>query len=241
MRSDRSDKSDRSNREAYQYWRSRRSAKVFPIEGVTEAELRAGLQEFLVIKLNMPSDGVGESEVEHVRRVRLRRGKQNLNEVIVLFADIDTRDRVVSYARNLAPFVDQAGKPTAGIRFDIPDHLSGVHRTLLQYGHAMWEKHNRDKGFKRNIRFDETEQAFCMDIKFPHREDWITVDHRRALVDRRASDSALADDVGELLSSARELQRDEQMDRGGQLAEATGTSGPTGTVTSLPWRCPTKK
>ena len=64
-------------------------------------------------KLRIPLEDIREEDIETVRRVRLLRGKDNLNEVIVLFSDIETRDRITSYARNLASFVDLSGKPTA--------------------------------------------------------------------------------------------------------------------------------
>ena len=66
-----------------------------------------------------------------------------MGEVTVLFADIDARDRATSFARNLGQFVDGTGKPTAGIRFEIPDHLTGIHRSLLQYGHVLWTKFHK--------------------------------------------------------------------------------------------------
>ena len=181
----------------------------------------------------MPSGTVGTEEVEHVRKVRLRRGKQNQNEVVVLFSDVEARDRTVSYARNLAPFVDKEGKPTAGVRFDIPDHLTGVHKTLLQYGHALWAKHAKNPNFRRNIRFDDTEKTFCIDIKFPNRKDWITVDHRRALLDKRAN-KELVD--GDLLSSAGTPEVQEIGMDG--LEESTGAAGPSGSVMTTSWRAP---
>ena len=129
--------SRRSEEEANQYWRSRRSSRFFPILGDTEEELRESLGDFLDNKLCMPTNDVLPSKIEHIRRVRLRRRKQNIGEVIVLFKDIEVRDRVSSFARNLAEFADPKGKPTAGIRFDIPDHLSGVHNMVMQCGPNM--------------------------------------------------------------------------------------------------------
>ena len=58
-----------------------------------------------------------------MRRHRQAREKKEIGEVIVLFCDVTTRDRIVSYARNLGPWVDPLGKPTAGVRLDIPAHL----------------------------------------------------------------------------------------------------------------------
>ena len=83
----------------------------FPVTGVTDAELRQGLKDFFEDKLQMPTGDVANEDVVHIRRVRVRRGKESLEEVLVLFVDIDTRDSVSSYARNLAPYRDDNGKP----------------------------------------------------------------------------------------------------------------------------------
>ena len=185
-----------------QYWRSRRSSRFFPVAGVTEEDLRRELQSFFDTKLNMPTGDVPNEDIEQVRRVRLRRERQNVGEVIVLFSNLEVRDRIFSYARNLAAYRDSEGRPTAGIRFDIPDHLTGVHRTLLQYGHALWVKHGKNPEFKRNVRHDDVELSYCLDFKFPHKSSWVTVSYQRALVDRRASTSVEMEGLDDELSSA---------------------------------------
>ena len=169
--------------------------------------------------------------------VNLRRGKPNLSEVIVLFVDLEARDRITSYARNLGLFVDSNGKPTAGIRFDIPDHLAGVHRTLLQYGHAMWVKYKKSPEFKRNVRFDDVELTYCLDVKFPGKKNWITVSYKRALRDRRASICLEAEDQDELLSTIGEIPVVEEEE---QAADISGANAPGGTVISTSWRNPRK-
>ena len=102
------------------------------IEGETEQEIWQNLQDFLRSKLRIPTTDLSESDVVSVRRVRLGRGREPRGEVIVVFVDVETRDRVCSYARNLAPYVDGNNKPTAGVRMDVPAHLGGVHKTLRQ-------------------------------------------------------------------------------------------------------------
>ena len=42
------------------------------------------------------------------------------SEVLVIFADIEPRDLVASYVRNVGQFVDKSNKPTAGLRPDVP-------------------------------------------------------------------------------------------------------------------------
>ena len=214
-----------------QFLRSRRSSRFFPVSGVTDEELRQSLEEFFLERLRIPAEDLRLTDVEHVRRVRMRRGKESLAEVTVLFCDIETRDRVTSYARNLGSYVDGQGKPTAGIRFEIPDHLSGIHRTLLQYGHALWTKYGRDSDFKRNVRFDDVEMTFCLNVKLPKKKEWKTVTYKRALLDRRVSATTAEEDQDDALSTTGIPVVEEDS------AQGVNTAGGTVTVTS--WRAPT--
>ena len=156
-----------------------------------------------------------------------------------MFTDIDARDRVASYARNLAKFVDIAGKPTAGVRMDIPDHLQGVHKTLLQYGHAMRNKHGKNPDFKRNVRYDDAGMTLVLDMKLPGRVDWITVPYTRALEDRKQS-AARAQYDDDLLSSYKKGHDDQQALEQDQEEQANGSGPftPGGTVTSFSYRAP---
>ena len=116
------------------YWQFRKCAKMHPVHGETEAELWLGLQDFLRSKLRIPSTEVLQSDIVSVRKMRMGRGRgrQPVGEVVVVFVDVDTRDRVCSYARNLAQYVDSSNNPTAGVRMYIPAHLGGVQKTLMQ-------------------------------------------------------------------------------------------------------------
>ena len=167
-----------------QYWFSRRCSRMFPIVGETEDQLWASLQDFVLRKLKVPRQEIDDKNIVDVRRIRKGRGGQAESELLVVFADVETRDRVASYARNLSSFVDIAGKPTAGLRLDIPTHLSGVFRALMQYGYALKKKHGAE--MKRNVRFDDIEQTLCMDVCFPGEKEWVTVDYGMALTDKRA-------------------------------------------------------
>ena len=99
-----------------------------------------------------------------------------------MFADSETRDRVASYARNLGAFVE-GGKPTATFRHEVPTHLGGVYKTLLQYGFKMASRYGKD--FKRNIRYDDVALSFCIDVLLPGAASWVTVSYERALQDRK--------------------------------------------------------
>ena len=98
-----------------------------------------------------------------------------------MFTDVEARDRIATYARNLGDFI-QNGKPTATFRHDIPAFLSGVHKALMQYGFDMGVKHG--KGFRRNVRFDDAMHTFCIDMCLPGTTKWITVTYDQAIRER---------------------------------------------------------
>ena len=141
--------------------------------------------------------------MKDIRRCRLTRGQQPKSEVLVIFADIEPRDLVASYARNLGQFVDKSNKPTAGLRPDVPGHLGGVHRTLVQYGFAM--KRRYGNFFRRNIRFEDGEMTLVVDICLPakgkHGDEWTTVGYERALADRKDNNKDAVKEQGDRLAS----------------------------------------
>ena len=115
-----------------QYWRSRQSARIPPVEGDGEKEILDSVQEFFFNKMKIPTTDLLKKDVLLVRRVLTARGRQSRNEVCVKFVDVETRDRIASYARNLGDYIEN-GKATATFRHDIPSHLAGVQKTLLQW------------------------------------------------------------------------------------------------------------
>ena len=138
-----------------------------------------------------------------VRRLRSGRARRPRGELLVTFCDVDTRDRIASYARNLGGHVDKEGKPTAGVRPDIPSFLGGVHRALLQYGFDMKKKYGN--GFRRNIRFEDADHSFVIDLLIPgpnnHNNEWVTVGYNRVLADRKRRAQAAGKNPDEMLSS----------------------------------------
>ena len=78
-----------NEQQAKLYWRARKSSRFFPVFGETEDEIRRNLKDFCVSKLKIPSADILDEDVEHVRRVRLRRERNNLGEVIVVFSNIE--------------------------------------------------------------------------------------------------------------------------------------------------------
>ena len=82
-----------------------------------------------------------------------------------MFDEKYTRDRITSYGKNLANYVDAQNNPTAGMRLDYPAFLGGVFRDLEWYGAHLRQKHGN--GTRRNIRFDEENSSLYMDVLLP--------------------------------------------------------------------------
>ena len=170
-----------------QYWLSRKRLRFFPVEGETEPEIWDSLQGFLTERMRIPGTDIQKSKITEVRRMKSGRGRRPKDEVIVAFCDVEVRDRVATYARNLSSYIGSDGRPTAGVRPDVPSHLGGVHRALLQYGYDMRSKYGNE--LRRNIRFEDADHTFVIDIMIPGPNNpnnvWTTVDYDHVQEDRK--------------------------------------------------------
>ena len=137
--------------------------------------------------LRIPSSIFSENEIEDIRRVEHRRRKPRTgatssdpvhDEVVVRFRAVSARDYAQSHVVNFAACVNEEGKPTAGVRLEIPEHLRIVFLDLQHYGRLLYKQHGQ--GFKRHIRFDDRNLSLYMDIKLPSTEEWLFVDHKLA-------------------------------------------------------------
>ena len=71
------------------YWKSRKSARIASITGVTEAEMWDGLQAFFHDKMRIPRTEISISDIIEVKRVKVGRGRKGNDEVLVRFLDVD--------------------------------------------------------------------------------------------------------------------------------------------------------
>ena len=172
--------------------------------------------------MRVPTSELREQDIQDIRRVLIPRGRQTRHEVVVVFSDMETRDRIASYARNLGDFVGPNNKPTAGIRPDVPSFLGGVHRALMQYGFDMRNKYR--EGFKRNVRFEDADHTFVIDMMIPGREnpnnEWTTVGYDRVLADRRSRAHSRDQGLGSRLCSTNMDQN--LPSTGGQTVNSAG-------------------
>ena len=117
------------------FLRAIRSLRIWPIKGDSSHELTAAVDDFLKSALIMDQRDLNQVVYEDVYRVRSSPWSRQHEEVCVLFRESETRELVLSYARNLATYVDEAGSPTAGMRLEIPPHLLMTHKLLEMYDH----------------------------------------------------------------------------------------------------------
>ena len=155
------------------YQRSRRTLLLYPVAGETADVMFANLQTFLGVDLLIPRGQVTREQIECVRRFRATRNSRNKQEAAVVFTENETRDFVLSHARNLA------GKPSMGVRIDVPPHLQGVKRSLDEYGFML--KGEIGINFRRNIKYDDTKETLVMDAYYPDVKKWERITHEEAL------------------------------------------------------------
>ena len=70
-----------------------------------------------------------------------------------MFCDLEARDLVTSYARNLASKVGSDGKPTAGLRMNIPPRLMSLFKLLEAHGRRLKQRYGTE--LKRHVHFDD--------------------------------------------------------------------------------------
>ena len=154
-----------------QYDRARRSLRLWPVLGSTTVEIWSATRAFLTDKLKVTD--VGESAVESITRAKTPSGPGVQDEVIVVFRDAQVRDRMIGCAAALSDFVDTNGRPTAGMRMEIPPMLNQAFKTLFRYGKALRARHG--KGTRRHVKFDDTTRSLYLNAKLPGDVSWSKV------------------------------------------------------------------
>ena len=124
---------------AYQrnYAISRRSMRIWPVKGDTDEQIMDAGYDFMITKLRVDPEDCPRGSIERIRRSKPPRRSNITWEVIVVFKEKETRDTIMTHGKNLAPYKNAQGMPTAGIRFDYPSHLGNEFRALEWYGREM--------------------------------------------------------------------------------------------------------
>ena len=195
-----------AERKEHQYWLVRRSIPVWPVqEG--ENSLLSAAADFVYDMMKVPTSGLNPEDFEEVRHVHMRKRRTNrtgnavvVDEVVIRFASAITRDYVFGYAINLAPYADDNNEPMAGVRVEVPEHLSVQFQDLINYGGKLYRQHG--KGFKRHINFDDRSLQMYMNIRLPGSEEWLLVNHELAKENRTTRAERSADFTRSRLTSS---------------------------------------
>lgn len=167
------------------YVSARRAIRLWPIAGSDEELLWESVGEFLHEMMAIREDDICQDDLEDIAWVVVDRGREDKGEVVVKFFDKQKRDLVASSSPSLASKVDKEGKPTAGIRMEIPPEVSDTFRLLSRFGTRLRARHGA--GTKRHIKFYDYYGSLYTNIKLPGDSSWTRVTPAMARDDLEAS------------------------------------------------------
>ena len=147
-------------RQVNKYWECRRALRIWPVSG---SDMRTALERFLLDKMGLDQEFV--RDLGHTDVIRLSGnnagGTKNKNfkndEVLVTFANKETRDAVKQAGVNLASHRD-----SAGIRIQVPGHLMSTFRAFESLAYHLKQK---DGELRRVVKFDDDNLNLYMDVK----------------------------------------------------------------------------
>ena len=147
-----------------EYLKARRSLRLWPILGTDPQDLWNSVGNFLRVNLGLEAQ-LRDSMVEAISRVTIPSGPGVVNEALVVFSDSNVRDMVLGAAAKLGPFRDSLGKPTAGMRMEVPPTLQQDFRILFRYGQNLRTRHGI--GMRRHVKFDDLTRGLYLNVKLP--------------------------------------------------------------------------
>ena len=174
---------------------ARRSLRLWPIRGKTEDELWHSAGVFLGTTLGLEGKIDGKA-IQSVKRVAIPSGPGVTDEALVVFSETVTRDQVMGSAARLAPFMDQNGRATAGMRMEVPPRLQQGFRILFKYGQQLRARHGA--GTRRHVKFCDLERSLYLNIKLPGDESWSRVSLGVAMRGIKARDNINDDQLERL-------------------------------------------
>ena len=154
------------------YLRARKSLRLWPILGNDKQELWTSVGNFLEGNLGLEAQ-LRDGMVDSVSRVIIPSGPGVSSEALVVFSDSNVRDMVLGAAAKLGPFRDHQGKPTAGMRMEVPPALQQDFRVLFRYGQNLRTRHGI--GTRRHVKFDDIARSLFLNVKLPGDEGWSRV------------------------------------------------------------------
>ena len=166
-----------------EYTWARRSIRVCPVQGNSDSAMWEGVGDFIHETLEISTADLGQDDIESVQRVLDVGAAGVKEEVIVTFYDKKKRNIIPANAQSLSCHVDREGKPTAGIRLEIPLELQDSFRLLARFGTRLRARHGA--GTRR--QFDDFTGTLYSNVKLPGDENWTRVTPEMARDDLDAS------------------------------------------------------
>ena len=160
------------------YIRSRKSLRIWPIEGTSERTLRDSLETFMRDALKISSRDIENIPIQEIRRSRSSPNALTYLETIIVFEDTEDRDFVASRAVNLGGLVHQDGRPKAGIRLDVPTFLLSTFKDLNGYAYNVRRIHG--KKAKTHVKFDEANRSLILELRLPGSDNWLKITPSKA-------------------------------------------------------------
>ena len=148
------------------YWRARKTLRVWPIEG---DDLKSAVIDFLENKLKCPAGRVAASDFE-AKRVYSPPDTQAQNQVLVTFTSVSLWDEVKSMSRNLS-----GSDRRTGVQIEPPDHLKGHYQAFQRLAFQLKRK---NPNLRRNVKFYDPEACLIMDLKVA--TEWKSVSYEHA-------------------------------------------------------------
>ena len=164
----------RNDTQQGRYLRARRSFKIWPVTLNRGQSADREVKEFFINHMKVPTSIANAVELDTIRHADQTKNSKIVKEIVVTFADVESRDSIKSYANGLASSNGQAG-----LRLDVPPCLKGSFKVLNDHALAMVKIYGKE--VKRNIKFDDTNQDLMMDLKLPTSQNWhnITIGQAR--------------------------------------------------------------
>ena len=165
---------------------AKRSLRIWPIEGVGQFEIEKNLDDFFKKALKMSDRDLGEIIVESVSRTRTSPRARHYLEVLVVFREEDTRELVLSYSRSLADYKDEQGRPTAGLRMEVPDFLGSTFKLLESVSIYLKQKHGPES--RRLIKYDDVDMSLYIAFRPKGSTSWRRISPKMAATYREKED-----------------------------------------------------
>lgn len=129
---------------------------------------------------------LAENIIESVARTRSSPRARHYLEVLVVFREEDTRELILSYSRSLTEYKNSKGRPTAGLRMEVPDFLRSTFKLLESVTIYLKQKHGPESRWL--IKYDDVELSLYIAFKPRGAMTWRRISPKMAASYREKED-----------------------------------------------------